>query len=63
MVNRLVNYLQDSRKELRHVTWPTREVAIRLAIFVVIFSVIMAAFLGALDLAFTDALKRLVIPQ
>ncbi len=63
MANRLSTYITESRKEFAQVTWPTRDAAIRLAIFVVILSLVLAAFLGALDLGFTTALKRLVLPH
>jgi preprotein translocase subunit SecE len=62
-MKRLIQYLKDSRQELRHVTWPTREQALKLSAFVIVFSLIMAAYLGALDLGLSDALKKLVVPH
>jgi len=63
MANRLTNYFSESRKEFAQVTWPTRDAALRLSAFVIVLSLILAAFLGALDLAFTTALKKLVLPH
>jgi preprotein translocase subunit SecE len=47
--------------ELRKATWPTRQEAIRLTIMVIIVSVSVGLFLGAIDYGFTQ-MARLVFP-
>jgi preprotein translocase subunit SecE len=47
-----VKYIQDSRAELRKVTWPTREQAKNLTLIIVAVTVAMAIFLGFLDYIF-----------
>ena len=42
-VNRTV---QDTRSELRKITWPTREETIRLTLVVIALSIALALFLG-----------------
>jgi preprotein translocase subunit SecE len=61
IVTRFINYVKDTRQELRHVSWPTRNQAIAYTVIVVIVSLIIAAFLGALDFIFTSILDRFVI--
>jgi preprotein translocase subunit SecE len=51
--NRIVRYFKQTRAELRKVTWPARDEAIRLTAIVLGVTVAMAAFLGLLDYLFT----------
>ena len=59
----LSEYLKDSRREFAQVTWPSREMALRLSLFVIILTLVISAFLGALDYLFTYILKTAVIPH
>jgi preprotein translocase subunit SecE len=56
-MSRFSEYLKDTKGELKHVTWPSRNQAILFTVIVIVFSVIVAAFLGAFDLFFTYLLK------
>ncbi len=51
--NAIVNYLKETRAELRKVTWPSREEAINLTAIVVAVTVAMAVFLGVVDYLFS----------
>ncbi len=46
--NSLITYFKESFAEMRQVTWPTKNQAIRLSLIVLIFSVIAAVLVGAL---------------
>ena len=48
----LGKFIAETRGELRKVSWPTRREAINLTVVVILIMVIMAAFLGGLDVAF-----------
>ncbi len=61
MFTRIKNFFAESRQELRHVNWPTREEAIRLTAIVIGISVGLAAFLGLFDFLFTDAIKTFIV--
>ena len=52
--NRVIRYFKQTRAELRKVTWPSREEAIRLTGIVLAVTIGMAAFLGLLDYLFTQ---------
>ncbi len=58
--NAVVRYFKETRAEIRKVTWPTREEATNLTLIVLGVTVVMAAFLGAVDYVFA-ALIRLII--
>ena len=54
----LINYLRDTRAELRHVSWPTRQQAINYTIIVLAISIGTGLFLGLLDFIFSRLLAR-----
>jgi len=58
--NALVEYLRDTRGELRKVHWPTREEAENLTKIVLAVTVSMAAFMGLLDYLFSLELRGLI---
>lgn len=53
-------YIKDTQAELRHVAWPTQTQTILYTVFVVLFSVATALYLGAFDFLFTTSLARIV---
>jgi preprotein translocase SecE subunit len=52
-MSKLGDYIQDTRGELKHVSWPTQRQAIIYTALVVAISIIVAAFVGAFDFVFT----------
>jgi preprotein translocase SecE subunit len=56
----LINYIQDSRAELKHVNWPNRRQAIISTIAVVVVSAAVAAYLGFFDYIFSTLLTNLI---
>ncbi len=50
-------YFQDSMQELHHVTWPTKNQAIRITTIVFIFMLVAAALLGFVDQLLTVGYK------
>lgn len=55
-----IDYLRDTRGELRHVTWPTRAQAINYTIIVLVISIGTGLFLGLLDYVFSQILSRFI---
>ena len=53
-----MQYLKDTRAELRHVAWPTRTQTVVYTILVALISVGVALYLGFFDYLFTSALAR-----
>ena len=60
MLGRLKLFLLESREEFKRVNWPTRKEAIKMVFIVIAFSLIVAAFLGAMDFIFIYLLERLL---
>jgi len=58
--NPIVNYFKESREELAKVTWPSRRDTINHTILVVVISLAMAAFFGALDYLLNLGLEGLL---
>jgi len=56
----IVNYIKDSREELRKVSWPTKKQTTNATILVIVVSVAIAAFLGALDYGMNQLLEYLL---
>ncbi|PIZ98952.1 MAG: preprotein translocase subunit SecE [Candidatus Komeilibacteria bacterium CG_4_10_14_0_2_um_filter_37_10] len=52
-MNQLIQYLKDSRAELRKVAWPTKQETIKHTLLVIGVSLGMAVILGAADFLFT----------
>jgi preprotein translocase subunit SecE len=55
-----IDYLKDTRAELRHVAWPTRTQTVVFTALVVAISVFVSAYLGIFDYLFTGILARVV---
>lgn len=60
MIKKLGNYLKESKDEMKKVVWPTRDQTTRYTIMVIGVTVVVAAFLGALDFLFTFIMDRLI---
>ena len=61
MLNKLSVFFKESRQELKHVNWPTRQETVRYTLFVIGLSLATAVFLGVLDFIFLKLLKAFVI--
>ncbi len=61
MLSNLSVFLKESKQELRHVNWPTRQETIRYTVFVIGLSLALAIFLGFLDFVFLQTLNHFLI--
>ena len=61
MFARIKKFFSESRQELRHVNWPTRQEATRLTTIVIGLSVGLAVFLGTFDYLFSYIIKNIII--
>ena len=61
MFNRIKIFIQESRRELRRVNWPTRQETKRYTLFVIGLSLVVASFLGLLDFIFVYILENVLI--
>lgn len=57
---KIIDYVKETRAELRHVTWPTRKQAIIYTAVVIGISLVTAAYLGVFDYLFSALLKLVI---
>ena len=55
-----IQFIKEARAELTKVVWPTRRETIRITIAVVVLSLTVAAFLGAIDYGLTSLIGFIV---
>jgi len=60
MIQRMRAFFEESKQEFTRVNWPTFQETTRLTMFVVIFSIVTAIFLGILDGIFTYLLSKII---
>jgi preprotein translocase subunit SecE len=53
-------YVKDVRSELKHVSWPTRSQTITYTVVVIGVSLAVAVYLGILDFAFVEGIRKLI---
>jgi len=53
---RFIQYLKDTKGELKHVSWPTRRQVVYFTILVIVLSLLTAVFLGVFDTIFSELL-------
>jgi len=58
--NAVVAFIRQVRDELNQVTWPTKKQTIRLTTIVIVVTVVVGAYLGALDYAFTKLMGLII---
>ncbi len=59
-MTRIIDYLKETRAELRHVNWPTRRQAAVFTLLVVAVSLATAAYLGVFDYFFSLILRQIL---
>lgn len=63
LMEKIIRYIREAHAELLRVTWPTRSQTINYTILVVVISLCVAAFLGALDYLFGWGVKNHLVEQ
>lgn len=53
-------FLKETREELKKVTWPTQQEVVRLTAIVIIASLLVGLFIGALDFIFTKGMETII---
>lgn len=58
---KVFDFFNDTKGEMKHVSWPTRRQAIWYTMVVVVISLVIAIILGFFDFAFSRLLDKLII--
>lgn len=56
-MKKLVKFLKEVRSELKKVRWPTREQTLKLSMVVIFITLVVALYIGALDLVFAKIME------
>jgi preprotein translocase subunit SecE len=59
-MGKFIQYLKDSRAELKKVTWPTKKEVIKNSLVVVGVSLFVAVFLGVVDYLLTLLVESVI---
>ena len=60
-MDKTILFIKEVIAEAKNVTWPTRKQAISFTVAVLVISLIVVYYLGALDFLFGEGLKALLI--
>jgi preprotein translocase subunit SecE len=60
MVTRIKEFTQDVLVEFRKVTWPSRQELINSTTVVIVVTVVLAFFLGGVDIGLTKLVERIL---
>jgi preprotein translocase subunit SecE len=60
VVTRIREFTQDVLAEFRKVTWPSRQELINSTTVVIVVTVVLAFFLGGVDIVLTKAVERIL---
>ncbi len=60
-MKKVINYVKDTRGELKHVSWPSRKQAVAFTAIVLAVSLAVAFFLGFFDFIFSEILNRFIL--
>ena len=60
MVARVKEFAQEVLAEFRKVTWPSRQELINSTVVVIVVTVVLAVFLGAVDIVLARVVERIL---
>ena len=60
MFGKVKLFIGELRQEFKRINWPSRQETIKMSTIVIVISLVVAAFLGALDFLFLTVIERLV---
>jgi preprotein translocase subunit SecE len=59
-MSKIVNYFKGSKEELSKVVWPNRQTIINHTLMVIGVSIVVALFLGVIDLGLSELVGKLI---
>ncbi|HEY4503084.1 MAG TPA: preprotein translocase subunit SecE [Candidatus Paceibacterota bacterium] len=59
-MSKIVNYLKETKTELKHVIWPSGSQTLYYTLIVVVLSILIAYFLGVFDYIFSRGLEKII---
>lgn len=59
-MSKIIQFFRDVRAEMSKVIWPSKRDTVRYTVTVIVFSVVMAAILGAVDFGLLQGFQALI---
>ncbi len=59
-MKKFIEYLKDTKGEMKHVSWPTKQQTIAYTILVIALSLFISVLLGVFDAGFRKAVEYLI---
>jgi preprotein translocase subunit SecE len=59
-MSKIIEYLRETKSELKHVIWPTKSQTMYYTLIVIALSVIIAYYLGVFDFIFSQGLQKII---
>ncbi|MFZ2149912.1 MAG: preprotein translocase subunit SecE [Minisyncoccia bacterium] len=59
-MSKFIEYLKETKGELKHVNWPTKQQTMYYTLLVIALSIIIGYYLGVFDYIFSQALQRII---
>ena len=59
-MDKVLDYIRESRAELRKVTWPTKQQLWYSTVIVIVVTLIASAYLGLVDLLLTGLFSKII---
>lgn len=59
-MEKVLDYIHESKAELKKVTWPTKQQVWYSTLVVIVVTLIVAAYLGVVDLVLTGVLSKII---
>ena len=60
MANKVFSFFSETKQELKKVVWPTRNELTGSTIVVIVTTLILAAFIGVVDLILSQIIHRII---
>lgn len=57
-MSKVINYLKETKSEVSQIVWPSRKHTMLYTLVVILFSILVAYFLGAFDVLFQYLLGK-----
>lgn len=62
MMSKIKEYFEETKIELKHVIWPSKNQTMYYTLIVIVLSVVIAYYLGIFDFIFSQGLTKIITP-
>ena len=61
-MSKITEYLKETKTELKHVIWPSKNQTFYSTLIVIVLSIVIAYYLGIFDFIFSLGLQNIITP-